>query len=194
MAQIKFIKDVQISERFSKDEVNRIAYSLVTYEDPTHTFKYCGEFFKEDWSGFLSLSHTTDQNGKVTITLAIDNDVLSDYIDYVQDYANNSVATEYMRYMYKHHFFAFLHIFKHHKTNIDEFNEFFTKMAKEVINLDEFNMETQSNIGKEIHKTLDLTSVVMGYDFGMMFTDAIESRIEMAGKENTKYWINAQKK
>ena len=194
MAQIKFLKDTQISERFSNDEVNRIAYSLATYEDQAHTFKSCGEFFKEDWSGFLSLNHTTDQNGKMTITLAIDNDVLSDYIDYVMDYTNNSVATEYMRYMYEHHFFAFLHIFKHHNTNIDKFNEFFTKMAKEVVNLDEIDMETQSNIGKEIHKTLDLTSVVMGYDFGMMFTDAIESRIEMAGKENTKYWINAQKK
>ena len=192
--KITFLNDTQITDCVTKFEMNEMARLLGNGASQAHIFTTMGTFLKEDWSDLLTLD-ASSVGEKMTITLAITNDELSEYIDSLLEYKNNSVATEYMRYLYKTHFFAFLHIFKHHHTNIDEFNGLFTDLAKLVIlpkssKMD--NLTIQSKIDKEIYNTLGLDNTNVKVELGYLFTDMLEKRYEMAGKKNYDNWIARQ--
>lgn len=188
--------DSQITECVTNYEMNEMARKFANGASQAHMFTTMGTFFKEDWSDFLTLEASV-VGEKMTITLAITNDELSEYIDSLLEYTNNSVATEYMRYMYKKHFFAFLHIFKHHKTNIDEFNGLFTELAKLVIlpkSSEVDYLTIYSKIGKEIYNTLGLDNTNVKIELGYLFADMLEARYNMAGKGNYDNWIARQSK
>lgn len=194
--KITFLKDTQITEDVTKMEMNEMARMFANGATQQFVYTTMGAFFKEDWSDLLNLKMKDKTEDKVTMELSIVDDELSEYIDTLKDYTNNSVATEYMRFLYKKHFFAFLHIFKHHHTNIDEFNGLFTDLAKLVIlpkssKVD--NLTIYSKIGKEIYNTLGLDNTNVKFELGYLFANMLETRYEMVGKKNYDNWIARQR-
>jgi hypothetical protein len=132
---------------------------------------------------------------EIEMKIKIVNKELSNYIDTLTTYSNKSVATYFMEQLVAEgYFFEFLHIFKHHNTNIDKFNEFFTNLAKHITTVGEFDMIVFSEIGREIYNTIGLTNNRMKHNLGVAFKNTIEKMIRMAGKDNFNNWIERQKK
>ena len=192
--KITFLKDTQITNEFFKDEQDEIARLLANGATQQFVYTTLGAFTKEDWSDLLSLTSTSLED-EIELKLKIVNKELSNYIDALTTYSNKSVATYFMSQLVEEgYFFEFLHIFKHHNTNIDEFNDFFTTLAKHITTVEKFDMIVLSDIGREIYNTLGLTNNYMKLNLGMAFKDTIEKIIRMAGKDNFNNWIERQKK
>lgn len=191
--KITFLKDTQITNKFSKNEQNEIARMFANGATQQFVYTTLGAFAKEDWSNLLSLTSTSSED-EIELKIKIVNKELSNYIDALTMYSNKSVATYFMEQLVvESYFFEFLHIFKHHNTNIDNFNEFFTNLAKHIASVEKFDMTTYSEIGEEIYNTLELTNNSLTFTLGVAFVNAIQRIIKMAGG-NFNNWIERQKK
>lgn len=193
MKTVTFLKDTQITNEFSKNEKKEIVRLFANGATQQFVYTTLGAFAKEDWSDLLSLT-SSETEDEIEVKIKIVNKELSNYIDALTTYSNKSVATYFMEQLVEEgYFFEFLHIFKHHNTNIDNFNEFFTNLAKHIASVEKFDMAMYSEIGKEIYNTLELTNTNLKFTFGVAFVNTIERIIRIAGKENFKNWIERQK-
>ena len=195
MKKVTFLKDTQITNDFSSKWDQREIVRLLTNGAKQQViYTTLGVFAKEDWSDLLNLT-SSETEDEIEVKIKIINNDLSAYINSLTEYNFKNVATYFMEQLVEEgYFFEFLHIFKHHNTNIDKFNNFFTNLAKHITTVEKFDITVFSEIGEEIYNTLGLTNNCMIFNWGVAFKDTIDKAIRIAGKENFNNWIEQQKK
>lgn len=185
MAQIKFLKDTQITNEFSKNEQNEIARMLANGAPEEFIYRTSGMFRKEDWSGLLSLKMKAMTENKVTMELSIVDEALEDYIEKIHT-LQKTFVDYYMFYIYYNDFFTFLHIFKAHRGNMAEFNKSLTDLAKKTIEcnlLEDTKMNDISEIGIEVFEILNLKNPIIQYELGNAMVKLLTNMVRI-GEDN----------